>query len=335
MATVIDTRNSIASFGHHDLASVEQPARRGAGPRIGLVLGSGAARGWAHIGVIRALEKAGIRPDIVSGTSVGALVGAAYAAGNLARFEDWALRMRARDVISFFDVRLSGGLLNGTRLMSFIASLMDDTPIEELSMPFGAVATTLHTGAEVWLRSGSAYEAVRASLAMPGLFPPVQRDETMLVDGALVNPVPVSLARAMGADVVIAVDLSSNLLGRHLIVEADLAGADVLPSEGTDWLARLRGNLSALWPSSHGPRRPSVLNVVAASLDIMLVRITRSRMAGEPPDIVVAPRLGHLGLFDFHRAEEAIKEGERAMTVALESLELFGVYRASLTAKPS
>ena len=308
--------------------------RRGSGPRIGLVLGSGAARGWAHIGVIRALENAGVRPEIVCGTSVGALVGAAYAAGNLARFEDWALRMRARDVISFFDVRLSGGLLNGTRLMSFIATLMDDSPIEELSMPFGAVATTLQTGAEVWLRSGSAYEAVRASLAMPGLFPPVQHDETMLVDGALVNPVPVSLARAMGADVVIAVDLSSNLLGRHLIVDADLADAESLPTQGAAWLGRLRGNLSALWPS-HGPRRPSMLNVVAASLDIMLVRITRSRMAGEPPDIVVAPRLGHLGLFDFHRAEEAIKEGERSMTAALENLDLYGVYRESLIAKPS
>jgi NTE family protein len=332
MATVIDPRTSVAGIRHSGLNSVEQPASRGPGPRIGLVLGSGAARGWAHIGVIRALENAGVRPDIVCGTSVGALVGAAYAAGNLARFEDWALRMRASDVISFFDVRLSGGLLNGTRLMSFIGSLMDDAPVEELAMPFGAVATTLHTGAEVWLRSGSAYEAVRASLAMPGLFPPVERDETMLVDGALVNPVPVSLARAMGAEVVIAVDLSSNLLGRYLVVDAELAEA--LPAQSADWLGRLRGNLTALWPS-HGPRRPSMLNVVAASLDIMLVRITRSRMAGEPPDIVVAPRLGHLGLFDFHRAEEAIKEGERAMTVALENLDLFGVHRASLRAKPS
>ena len=319
MATVIDTRKSIASLAPERLVPIEQPVRRGAGPRIALVLGSGAARGWAHIGVIRALESAGVRPDIVCGTSVGALVGAAYAAGNLARFEDWALRMRARDVISFFDVRLSGGLLNGTRLMSFIATLMDDLPIEELAMRFGAVATTLHTGSEVWLRSGSAYEAVRASLAMPGLFPPVQREETMLVDGALVNPVPVSLARAMGADIVIAVDLSSNLLGRHLIVDAELPDPEALPSQSSDWMRRLRGNLSALWPSSHGPRRPSVLNVIAASLDVMLVRMTRSRMAGEPPDIVVAPRLGHLGLFDFHRAEEAIKEGERAMTVAAQT----------------
>jgi NTE family protein len=334
MTAVIDPRSSIASVAPHEFTSIREPARRAPGPRVALVLGSGAARGWAHIGVIRALENAGVRPDIVCGTSVGALVGAAYAAGNLARFEDWALRMRARDVISFFDVRLSGGLLNGTRLMSFIASLMDDTPIEELSMPFGAVATTLHTGAEVWLRSGSAYEAVRASLAMPGLFPPVARDETMLVDGALVNPVPVSLARAMGADVVIAVDLSSNLLGRYVSVDAELASAEALPAQSADWLGRMRGNLSALW-QPHGPRRPSMLNVVAASLDIMLVRITRSRMAGEPPDIVVAPRLGHLGLFDFHRAEEAIKEGERAMTVALENLDILGVHRASLIAKPS
>jgi NTE family protein len=334
MATVVHTSQGLAAVTPGTLATTEPTLRRGpAGPRIGLVLGSGAARGWAHIGVIRALANAGVRPDIVCGTSVGALVGAAYAAGNLERFEDWALRMRFRDVISFLDVRLNGGLLNGTRLMSFIASLMDDTPIEELAMPFGAVATTLQTGAEVWLRTGSAYEAVRASLAMPGLFAPVQREDTLLVDGALVNPVPVSLARAMGADVVIAVDLSSNVLGRHVIVEAEPAGSP--PSPSNEWMSRLRGNLSALWPAAHGPRRPSVLNVIASSLDIMLVRITRSRMAGEPPDVVVAPRLGHLGLFDFHRAEEAIKEGERAMTVALESLELFGVYGASLTVKPS
>ena len=300
---------------------VARPARAPRAPKVGLVLGSGAARGWAHIGVIRALERAGIRPDLVCGTSAGALVGAAYASGNLERLEQWAIKMRMRDVISLFDVRFSGGLLNGSRLMSFARGIFEERPIERLPIPFGAVATTLETGAETWLRTGSTLEAVRASMAMPGLFSPVPREGAMLVDGALTNPVPVSLGRAMGADVLIAVDLSSDILKRNLV-------ADPEPVPGVrdtgQWMHRLRGNLTAFWASAH-QRGPSLLGVVATSLDIMLVRITRSRMAGEPPDVIVAPRLGRLGLFDFGRAAEAIKEGERAMTAALENLRVLGL----------
>ena len=300
---------------------VATPLARRRAPKIGLVLGSGAARGWAHIGVIRALERAGIRPDLVCGTSAGALVGAAYASGNLERLERWAIKMRVRDVLSLFDLRFNGGLLNGSRLMSFARSIFEERPIERLPIPFGAVATTLQTGAETWLRTGSTLEAVRASMAMPGLFSPVPREGVMLVDGALTNPVPVSLGRAMGADVLIAVDLGSDILKRNLVAEPEPV-SDV-PATG-QWMHRLRGNLGAFWASPQ-QRGPSMLGVVAASLDIMLVRITRSRMAGEPPDVIVAPRLGHLGLFDFNRAAEAIKEGERAMTAALENLRVLGL----------
>jgi NTE family protein len=300
---------------------VAPPLTRPRAPKIGLVLGSGAARGWAHIGVIRALERAGIRPDLVCGTSAGALVGAAYASGNLERLEKWAIRMRVRDVVSFLDVRFNGGLLNGSRLMSFARGIFEERPIERLPIPFGAVATTLETGAETWLRTGSTLEAVRASMAMPGLFSPVPREGATLVDGALTNPVPVSLGRAMGADVLIAVDLSSDVLKRNLVAEPEPV-PDV-PHTG-QWMHRLRGNLTAFWGSPQ-QRSHSMLGVVAASLDIMLVRITRSRMAGEPPDVIVAPRLGHLGLFDFERAAEAIKEGERAMTAALENLRVLGL----------
>jgi NTE family protein len=266
--------------------------------------------------VIRVLEQAGIRPDVICGTSVGALVGAAYAAGSFERFERWVLGMRRSDVVSLMDVDLRAGLLKGARLMAFIRRTFEDRPIEELGIPFAAVATELRTGAEIWLRTGSTVEAVRASIAMPGLFTPVVDDDGILVDGALVNPVPVSLGRAMGADVLIAVDLSSDILSRHLVVDAD---ADAPPSHFGEWLRKV-------WPAADQPRRPSMLNVVASSLDIMQVRITRSRMAGEPPDIVVAPRLAHLGLLDFHRAEEAIREGERAMEAALENLRLLGVH---------
>ena len=186
-------------------------------------------------------------------------------------------------------------------------------------MPFGAVATVLHTGAEVWLREGSTIAAVRASIALPALFTPVVHEGRVLVDGGLVNPVPVSLARAMGADIVIAVDLSSDILGRYLREEPEPEAPAALLSE---WRQKLQENLSALIPArpDDEPKLPSMLDVVASSINIMQVRMTRSRMAGEPPDVIVAPRLAHLGLLDFHRGKEAIEAGERAVAAALPSL---------------
>ena len=161
---------------------------------VGLALGSGSARGWAHIGVIRALEQAGIRPDLVCGSSIGALVGAAYAAGELDRLEQWVLDLGVGDVVGFMDVSLTGGLFKGDRLMDHFRRGFADRPIEELAVPFAAVATSLHNGAEIWLRRGSTLDAVRASIAVPGLFAPVLCEGSVLVDGGLVNPVPVSLA---------------------------------------------------------------------------------------------------------------------------------------------
>jgi len=208
--------------------------------RIGLALGGGAARGWAHVGVIRALEEAGIHPDLVCGTSIGSLVGAAYAAGELDRFEQWVLGMRIKDVIGFMDVSLAGGLLKGERVMEFFRRNFVDRPIERLTMPFAAVATALQTGAEVWLRDGSTVEVVRASIALPAFLTPVLRDGIVLVDGGLVNPVPVSLARAMGADKVIAVDLSSDRLGRRLSANVQVEAPDSAIGE---WIRKLQENL--------------------------------------------------------------------------------------------
>jgi NTE family protein len=281
-------------------------------PLVGLALGSGSARGWAHVGVIRALEQADIRPDVVCGTSIGALVGAAYAAGELERLEQWVLGLGFKDVVAFMDVSLGSGLLKGERLMDFFRRSFVDRPLEELAMPFAAVATSLRTGAEVWLRHGSTLGAVRASIALPGLFAPALREGSVLVDGGLVNPVPVSLARAMGADVVIAVDLGSDILGRHLRAHPPV---EAPAGEVGEWIRKLQGNLEALIPShSPGePKMPSMLDVLTTSINIMQVRISRSRMAGEPPDLVVAPRLAHFGLLDFHRAKEAIEEGKRAV----------------------
>ena len=287
-------------------------------PRIGLVLGSGSARGWAHIGVIRALEEAGVRPDLVCGTSIGALVGAAYAAGELERLESWVLGLQIGDVVGLADVSLSAGLLKGDRLMQFFRSNFEDRPLEQLGIPFAAVATSLQTGAEVWLRSGSTLDAVRASIALPGIFTPVRREGSLLVDGGLADPIPVSLARAMGADIVIAVDLGSDILGRRFRA----ATAPEAPASPPQWMLKLREHLGTLAPekSPEQPPMPSMIDVMAACMDIVLVRIARSRMAGEPPELLVAPRLAHLRMFDFHRAKESIEEGRRAVERVAHSL---------------
>jgi NTE family protein len=288
--------------------------------RVGLALGSGSARGWAHLGVIRVLEDAGIRPDMVCGTSIGALVGAAYAADELENFEKWLRGLGIADAISFMDVRMNGGMIKGERLMEFFRRSFIDRPIEELAIPFAAVATALHNGTEVWLREGSTIEAVRASIALPALFMPVVHDGRILVDGGLVNPVPVSLARAMGADIVIAVDLNSNRLGRHHPEEPE---KETPSGEISEWMRKLQENLGAFIPerADDEPRLPSILDVITSSINIMQQRISRSRMSGDPPDVIVSPRLAQLGLLDFHRSKEAIAEGKRAMEAALPDLE--------------
>ncbi|WP_313070293.1 patatin-like phospholipase family protein [Melaminivora sp.] len=319
-------------------------------PRLGLALGSGSARGWAHIGVLQALDEAGVRPDIVCGASIGALVGAAYAAGELERFADWVGSLGMRQVWGFMDFNLSGGMLKGEKLIAFWRRNFADFDIEASPLPFGAVATDLHSGAEVWLREGSIADAVRASIALPGLFTPVARgDGRLLVDGGIVNPVPTSLARAMGADIVIGVDLNADILHRHLQPlalaatpqpqpgEAAQAGApaeawdedEPAPSRGADWMGRLKfwggggAPASAVPQVAPLPARPSVLDVVMTSVTIMQIRITRSRMAGDPPEVVIAPHLAQLGVLDFHRSAEAIEEGRRAAQAALPQLERF------------
>jgi len=288
-------------------------------PRIGLALGSGTARGWAHVGVIRALARVGIKPDLVCGTSIGALVGAAYVAGEIENFEKWLSGLRFADVLSFMDLRMNGGMIKGERLMEFFRRNFVDRPIEDLPMPFAAVATDLYTGGEVWLRAGSTVDAVRASIALPALFTPVMHQGRVLVDGAVVNPVPVSLARAMGADIVIAVDLSADMLGRYLRAEPD---PETPAPDVSAWRRKLQARIGSLLPANaeDEPKLPSILEVVATSINIMQVRISRSRMAGDPPEVVIAPRLAQLGLLDFHRSAQAIAEGERAVEAALPGL---------------
>ena len=167
--------------------------------KIGIALGSGSARGWAHIGVLHALKDMGIEPEIVAGCSIGAFVGAAYASDQLDVMEAWSKTLTWKEIISFFDLSLSkGGLIQGEKLFKFIREKAGDPDIETLSRKFGAVATELNTGREVWLREGSLFDSVRASVAFPGLISPSNLHNKWLIDGGLINPVPVSLCRAMG-----------------------------------------------------------------------------------------------------------------------------------------
>ncbi|HTJ91776.1 MAG TPA: patatin-like phospholipase family protein [Pararobbsia sp.] len=315
--------------------------------KLGLVLGGGAARGWAHIGAIRALEEAGIHPDVVCGTSIGALVGAVYANGDLDWLEDWVSRLTWQTVLRLLDIKFSGGLLGGKKVLDVFARQFNERTITDLGKPFAAVATELDTGREVWLQEGSIVDAVRASIAIPGIFQPVYHDGVWLVDGGLANPVPVSVARAMRADCVIAIDLNNDLLnGRDfggptpelpppIAKEAltadesprDSASDAVLLSADPDVpLVALRKN-GKPWPKWLAPnpaydvhtppvpsaRIPSLMSAIGQSIDIMQVRITRSRLAGEPADILIQPRLGGMRIFDFHHAAPAIEEGRAAV----------------------
>ena len=288
-------------------------------PRIGLALGSGSARGWSQIGVIRALEQAGISPDVVCGTSIGALVGAAYAAGEIGRLHDWVKGLRWQSVVGMVDLRMNGGLIAGGKLVDFFRAHFRDEGIARLPKAFGCVATELATGREIWLREGSVIDAVRASIALPGLFTPVERDGRLLVDGGLVNPVPVSLCRAMGADVVIAVDLNWDLIGRRHHAPGEPKAPDPGERGGVlaSMLAKLRAARRPGEEAGAPDDMPSLLEVLSTSLNIMQVRITQSRLAGEPADAMIRPRLAGIAAMDYHRAEVAIAEGERAAERAL------------------
>lgn len=286
-------------------------------PRIGLALGSGSARGWSHIGVIRVLERAGISPEIVCGTSIGSLVGAAYAAGQLDRLHLWVDGLKWPAVVRLLDLKMGGGSIEGGKLVKFLRQQFDDQSIEQLPKTFACVATDLASGREIWLREGSVVDAVRASIALPGLFTPALQDGRLLVDGALVNPVPVSLCRAMGADIVIAVDLNWDLLGQRKRISGEARTAVAPAANGRVRAALARFRPAARLLGETAPNMPSMLDVLTTSLNIMQVRITQSRLAGEPADAMIRPKLSHVAAMDFHRAEIAIAEGERAAECAL------------------
>lgn len=294
--------------------------------KIGLALGSGSARGWSHIGAIRALERAGIVPDIICGTSIGALVGAVYAAGELDAFESWVRKLSWKSVLGLMDFKMGGGLIEGGKLLDFFSNRYEDRGIEVMPRPYACVATELYTGREIWLREGALLEAVRASIALPGLFTPALHEGRLLVDGGLVNPVPVSLCRAMGADIVIAVDLNWDIMLRRNRV-AGRASAAEEEDAGKASGGLMQAIVSRLRPAraqgkgvDAGLPMPSMLDVLSTSLNIMQMRITQSRMAGEPADVLIRPRLNDVAPMDYHLADSTIAEGERAAEFALPQI---------------
>ena len=295
-------------------------------PKIGLALGSGASRGWSHIGVIKALLKEGIEPNIVCGTSVGAIVGGAYVAGNLDKLEHWVRDSKRSDVLRFFSVNFSqSGFVDAERLNWFLHSYIaaTDQRIEDMPKKFAAVSTNLDTGREVWFKEGGLANAVRASMALPGLFPAVRNDRRWLVDGGLVNPVPVTTCRALGADVVIAVNLNSDIIGKHN--NRNNGKQEAASTENNGVLGKVKQQAreysNSIFPNrDEKDQAPGLFYAIANSINIVQDRITRSRLAGDPADVLLSPRLAQIGMLEFHRAAEAIEEGEDCVQKALEEI---------------
>lgn len=306
--------------------------------KIGLALGGGAARGWAHIGVIQALRDEGIEPDVIAGTSIGAVVGGCYTAGRFSALEDFARAITPRRMFGYFDFNLAGsGLINGQKLSDALEEQLGDTRIEDLDRPFVAVATELGSGHEIWLSRGPLVDAVRASYAIPGIFKPVRINQRWLFDGALVNPIPVSVCRALGARYVIAVNLNADLLTLGTVLSDVDASPDPEPEEMPDpltepdaleerparkgWGARQLVQRQIFgWGAPSDVTVPSISTIMVDAFNIVHDRIARSRLAGDPPDIIINPKLRRFGLFDFHRADELIEVGRVAAMRALADL---------------
>ncbi|MBV8791119.1 MAG: patatin-like phospholipase family protein [Pseudolabrys sp.] len=288
------------------------PTKPNTKPSIGLALGGGAARGFAHIGILRVLIEHGIVPDVIVGTSIGAVVGGCYAAGRLDTLETWCRKLTLRNILAYIDINFSGsGLIRGNQLGADLTANLAETRIEQLPLRFAAIATEFNTGHEIWLTRGRLTDALRASYALPGIFPPVKIGGRWLVDGALVNPVPVSAARALGARVVIAVNLNSDLFGRGTIIadhgtdDSDVAQA-MTENPGLTGLFTGKASLRSLLGSRD---RPGIPTVMVEAFNVMQDRITRARLAGDPPDVLLSPKLGSVGWFDFQRAGDAIAIG--------------------------
>lgn len=275
---------------------------------LALALGGGAARGWSHIGVLRALDEAGVEISMIAGTSIGALVGGCYLAGKLDELEEFARGLTRRRMFNLLDITLRGsGLFGGMKLDSRLREHLNGIRFEDLKRPFVAVCTELRTGHEIWLSSGLLVQAMRASYALPGVFEPVPLDGRLLVDGALVNPVPVSVCRAYEQRLVLAVNLHYDQYGRAAVIKHLNSQDDVEKAKSGDRRAR--------------EERLGITTVMMEAFNIIQDRISRARMAGDPPDLSLMPNVGQIGLADFHRAAESIDAGYRETVKRLDDIK--------------
>ena len=310
-------------------------AESGSGPvggrhrsaKVGVVLGAGAARGWAHIGALQELNALGVKPDVIVGSSIGSLVGGCYAAGKLDMLEAFARSLTRRRLFGLLDFSFAGGgLIGGDRLRARLEAELGETRIEDLPLHFAGVATEISTGHEIWLRRGLLSEAIRASYALPGMFEPVRVEGRWLFDGAIVNPVPISVARALGAEKVIALNISSERLGRGTAIQDPFGRAEAsatLPvpvdapgSARTRWW-RAAGHRPPVDPDIASP---GLMTVMVNAFDILQDRIMRSRLAGDPPDALLQMKTGKIGMFEFHRADELIAIGRESVRRAAAEL---------------
>lgn len=315
--------------------------------RIGLALGGGGARGWAHIGVLDALEEAGVRVDCVVGCSMGALVGATCAAGRVPVLKDVALKLDWKQALFYFlEVTFPrSGLVDGGKIEAFVRKHVAVSDLESLPIPCVTVATDVLTGQEVVIRKGDVIKAVRASISIPGIFTPVARDGAVLVDGGLVNPVPINVAREMGADFVIAVDLNHgtpvkrpatpppSLVARfesrlqNLSPEQQQVGNLIL--RGIDQRFR-RFDRSVLAPARRwllGADLPNIFDVLGNTIHIIEAQITECRLKTERPDLLIRPAVADVSFMEFHRAKEAMQAGYLAAREELDKLSRHALHR--------
>jgi NTE family protein len=309
---------TLTLFRTHPAEQAAEPARRGTKPRIGVALGAGVARGWAHIGALRELAEMGITPDVIVGASVGAVVGGCFAAGRLDELEHFARSLTKRSVFNLIDVSFrGGGLMGGDKLRARLESSLGQQRIENLPLRFVAVATEMRSGHEVWLKSGLMVNAMRASYALPGIFEPVKIGGRWLFDGAIVNPVPVNVARAFGADWVLALAVAGEGSNgaSHLEIAEEEDEPERTPEQRAGrlwWLRRSAARAEGL--------PPNVASVMVDAVNITQDRIMRSRLAGDPPDHMIMMKTKSIGLFEFHRAAELIELGRASVRKAAPEL---------------
>ena len=315
-----DQQPENTATAEQDAASDVAPVATEHHAKIGLALGAGAARGWSHIGVIERLQEAGVSLSLVAGTSIGALIGGCYAANQMDELKDFALTLTRRRLFSFLDISWGGsGLITGDRLSALLDKHMGELEFSDLQVPFICIATELLTGHEIWLREGSVVSAMRGSYALPGVFKPARRNGQWLIDGAVVNPIPVSACRAMGARLVIAVNLNSDAFGGTVIQQS--FGIDEKRLNAMEKSSPSKEKPSMLRQMIGSSNEPGLTTVLVAAFNISQDRLARSRLAGDPPDINIVPRTPDIGLFEFDRAREAIDAGREAAERALPEIE--------------